>query len=623
MHRLILALLLFLSSAPQLFAASARSPNFVVTADTQELADAAVQMAELKRAELARFWFGKEFPNWDEECRMILRVGDNVPASGMTRFIFNGGEVYGWEMEVNGNRRNAINSVIPHEVNHTVFATFFRRPLPRWADEGASSITEEETERALLRSYLNQVKGGKYYIPLRSLLTIEDYPKDNGFVGSLYAEGHSLTSFMLHKKSPGVFVQLLCDFPNKGWEVAIRDGYGYESIRELETAWLEWVVNGTPTAGSQPSDTRPSFVAFVTSSCPACDRFKADLQAGKFREYRVFVVYLDNGAAWCDLNFNGQIDPGELEQGKSLKADFEGKTGQRLAQVPVFWIPATVEYIIGFSEATQLVRWVGSTLKKLIGIIFHGEPAVVVSGPQQPIDPSTVTPIAPSVPDVPEPSPFTPEVKPEPEVVTPTEEPEEVDWGDVSVVILVSDTYNKARLLPLIRGPLTRKIEDLTDGRAAVLILSQSTEPDIYEKLIKLTDVSPEPIYALVLVGKKSLGLKGLIASRIESAFVSKHDSELSKAKIEIIFERTNQKAYNAVRDTIEADPPKVLMGLREILLATASGLFAGLIPSMWAMARGRVKQRAVSVAKATVSRVIPSKAEPIKPEEGLELTDG
>ena len=40
--------------------------------------------------------------------------------------------VYNWEMILRGSREHIINSVLPHEILHTVFASHFRTNLPRW-----------------------------------------------------------------------------------------------------------------------------------------------------------------------------------------------------------------------------------------------------------------------------------------------------------------------------------------------------------------------------------------------------------------------------------------------------------------------------------------------------------
>ena len=49
-------------------------------------------------------------------------------------------------MTVEGSLERILNSVLPHEVTHTIFAAKFGRPLPRWADEGGAVLSEDATE---------------------------------------------------------------------------------------------------------------------------------------------------------------------------------------------------------------------------------------------------------------------------------------------------------------------------------------------------------------------------------------------------------------------------------------------------------------------------------------------
>ena len=51
-------------------------------------------------------------------------------------------------MSIQGSRQRILDSVLPHEVTHTIFASHFRQPLPRWADEGACTTVEHASERA-------------------------------------------------------------------------------------------------------------------------------------------------------------------------------------------------------------------------------------------------------------------------------------------------------------------------------------------------------------------------------------------------------------------------------------------------------------------------------------------
>ena len=43
--------------------------------------------------------------------------------------------------------RRILDSVLPHEITHTIFATHFGQPLPRWADEGACTTVDGRPTR--------------------------------------------------------------------------------------------------------------------------------------------------------------------------------------------------------------------------------------------------------------------------------------------------------------------------------------------------------------------------------------------------------------------------------------------------------------------------------------------
>src|SRR5262249_56966796 len=80
-------------------------------------------------------------------------------AGGATSFAFDNGRVLGQHMTIEGSLDRLLASVLPHEITHTVFAYYFRRPLPRWADEGGAVLSEDDAERnrhdMLCRQILN------------------------------------------------------------------------------------------------------------------------------------------------------------------------------------------------------------------------------------------------------------------------------------------------------------------------------------------------------------------------------------------------------------------------------------------------------------------------------------
>ena len=71
-------------------------------------------------------WLGQEMPQWPQPCPLRVTVTMN-PAGGATSFIYDQGQVLGQDMHIEGSLERLLNSVLPHEVTHTVFAFRYRR----------------------------------------------------------------------------------------------------------------------------------------------------------------------------------------------------------------------------------------------------------------------------------------------------------------------------------------------------------------------------------------------------------------------------------------------------------------------------------------------------------------
>ena len=166
--------------------ASHRTANFVVQAPTPQLAKEIGDSAEKYRRELAVEWLGSEMRNWSQPCPIVAQVGENLGAGGATSFLFDRGEVFGWQMEIQGSRERLLDSVLPHEVTHTIFATHFRQPLPRWADEGACTTVEHHTERAKQEKMLIHFLQNKRGIAFSKMFAMREYPAD---LMTLYSQG--------------------------------------------------------------------------------------------------------------------------------------------------------------------------------------------------------------------------------------------------------------------------------------------------------------------------------------------------------------------------------------------------------------------------------------------------
>ncbi|MBM3997963.1 MAG: hypothetical protein FJ297_00225 [Planctomycetes bacterium] len=227
-------------------AANHRTENFIVSAPTAELAVEMGDAAEHLRRDLALEWLGTELPRWDEPCPIQAVVGSHLPAGGQTSFYFTGGRPRGWEMIVQGSRERVLDSVLPHEITHTIFASHFGRPLPRWADEGACTTVEHDSERRkqdhLLVEFLtSQPTRG---IAFNDMFAMQDYPRD---ILPLYSQGYSLARFLIAQGGKQEFLAYVGDGMRSGnWTRATHAHYGYSSLADLQARWLRWVGEGSP-----------------------------------------------------------------------------------------------------------------------------------------------------------------------------------------------------------------------------------------------------------------------------------------------------------------------------------------------------------------------------------------
>ena len=259
LRRILSALVLALMAAPgSAVAASFSTTNFTVTAPDESLARRFGEQAEYFRKQKAIEWLGQEMPAWPKRCPISVRITD-AGAGGATSFTFSGdggrGVVASQEMEIHGPVRQLLNSVLPHEITHTVFAFHFGRPVPRWADEGGSVLSENDEERTShdirCREILNQ---GKAFC-LRVLFRMVDYPRD---MIVLYAEGYSVSAYLVERGGNGhegrrKLLQFLAlgmqgSTPQshgtiEGWNAAAQKVYGVETVEALEAQWIENMKN--------------------------------------------------------------------------------------------------------------------------------------------------------------------------------------------------------------------------------------------------------------------------------------------------------------------------------------------------------------------------------------------
>lgn len=250
-------------------AADFRTRNFIIQAPDARLAKAVGEAAEKYRRDLAEHWLGSELPPWPAPCPVRVVAGPNRAAQGVTTYSRN--PVGDFQMEVVGTPQRILDSVLPHEVSHTVLATHFGRPLPRWADEGICTTVEHKSERrkheAKLREFLRSRRG----IAMNKLFLLTEYPSD---VLPMYAQGYSVCRFLIQQEGPREFIQFIEDYmKHPSWTDNVQEHYDYESLAELQEYWLAWVAAGSGTVdqfvknssetspGGQPGEGSPATLA--------------------------------------------------------------------------------------------------------------------------------------------------------------------------------------------------------------------------------------------------------------------------------------------------------------------------------------------------------------------------
>jgi hypothetical protein len=255
----------------------AHSQNFIVFANTPQFAAQVSRAAEDYRSKLASYWLGEELTPWSQRCPVHVITSPRLGAGGETRFSPIPGGVGNWMMQVQGTEERVLDSVLPHEITHTIFATHFapfnKHPpfdkyLPRWADEGACTTVEHIEEKSKHQHFLQDFLRSGRGIAFNKMFSLKDYPKD---ILPLYAQGHSVVQFLLDQGGPRKFVGFLEDGMRTGaWQVAMKDHYAYETIGELQTQWNRWLRDGSPDSlvGYAPSlkgSSSPGSVALAST----------------------------------------------------------------------------------------------------------------------------------------------------------------------------------------------------------------------------------------------------------------------------------------------------------------------------------------------------------------------
>ena len=330
--------------------------NFVVYAADEQMARKVSREAERFRKELAIQWLGHELPTWRHKCPIKVKIANNAGGETSFAFITNNsgpGQPIDWNMKIYGPPDRVLDAVLPHEITHTIFATHFGRPLPRWADEGACTTVEHEIERKknhrmLLEFLTSQPSRG---IPFNRMFTMRNYPHD---ILPLYAQGYSVARFLIAKGGRRHFVDYVGrGLENEGrvhvlraWDQATQEFYQYKDLSELQLDWLAWVKSGSDDSQLKQSPKRSGQLA-KSNSAP----LKSVYQRSPIQDPDVVAasfVELGDGSgsdssvsstgSGSNNGWSGRADTAQDSDGQAQTAELAGasKVASLAQESPVF-----------------------------------------------------------------------------------------------------------------------------------------------------------------------------------------------------------------------------------------------------------------------------------------------
>ncbi len=235
----VVFLIAFVTIHSNLYAAIYQTDNFIIHANDANFARQVGDAAENFRVELSELWLGYELPPWSRPCDVTVKQGSELASAGETVFSFSNGEVYDWKMTVQGNAERILDSVLPHEVTHTIIASYLRAPAPRWLDEGMATAVEANSERTHYRKMLAMFLHNKRGIAFDDMVSMKEYPSD---LTPFYSQSFSVCEYLIliggHRR--------LAEFAKAGvkskdWDRELKIYYGFNSLGALQHEWNGWI----------------------------------------------------------------------------------------------------------------------------------------------------------------------------------------------------------------------------------------------------------------------------------------------------------------------------------------------------------------------------------------------
>lgn len=225
------------------------SANFRLCGITNRQAlDALAATCEATREQLASKWLGSgKRPNWDLKCSIVLHptaqsylseVGDGQMTAGSSLIEFGSDRLVTRRIDLRADHPQGYADALAHELTHVVVAErFIEKQIPRWADEGMAVLADGRAKQDLHLADLALARRQRTIFRVVELLNLEQYPGPER-QATFYGQSVSLVKFLVERGGPERFMAFISEATRQGYDKPLRSMYGFETLGQLEQAWL-------------------------------------------------------------------------------------------------------------------------------------------------------------------------------------------------------------------------------------------------------------------------------------------------------------------------------------------------------------------------------------------------
>lgn len=191
-------------------------------------------------------WFGSDSHLKDEAWEIRVAVKDSDRVFGQTTYYMTKDVLdprNGFDVKIFASDEPAeVDAVLAHELCHVSNMMYYRRNLPRWADEGMAMLVENLDPTYEHRRILSAAKMRGDIMPASHITSLAEYPSDKTQCQLFYAQSYCLVSMLCEEKGKGYFARFMKDTIQIGFEASLSKHYGFRTIDDFEKEYRAYLA---------------------------------------------------------------------------------------------------------------------------------------------------------------------------------------------------------------------------------------------------------------------------------------------------------------------------------------------------------------------------------------------